>query len=61
LWMLGQKRSVAGNLEFAWHPGFAKSQARKSIASLHEVAKHKGLAPVLEISSKSNEVLSISV
>jgi len=48
-------------LEFAWHPGFAKSQARKSIASLHEVAKNKGLAPVLEISSKSDSPLGVAL
>jgi len=48
-------------LEFEWHPGFAKSQARKSIASFHEAAKHKGLAPVLEISSKSESPLGVAL
>ncbi len=41
-------------LEFKWHPGFAKLQAQKSIASLHEAAREKGLGPVLEVSSKSD-------
>jgi hypothetical protein len=48
-------------LEFTWHPGFAKSQARKSIASLHEAAKNAGLAPVLEISSKSDSSLGVAL
>jgi hypothetical protein len=47
--------------DFEWHPGFAKVQAQKSIASLHESAAQKGITPVLEISSKSNEHLGISL
>jgi Family of unknown function (DUF6977) len=38
---------------FVWHPGMAPSQKKKNIAALHEAAKKKGLAPLLEISSKS--------
>ena len=42
------------DIEFKWHPGFAKSQLQKSIASLHEAAeKLKKLSPILEISGKS--------
>lgn len=40
-------------LEFEWHAGFAKSQAQKSIFSLHNVAREEGISPILEISSKS--------
>src|SRR5580658_8841805 len=36
-----------------WHPGFALSQKEKNIEALHEVAKERGLSPLLEISSKS--------
>lgn len=48
-------------LDFDWHPGFAKSQAQKSIASLHAAAREKGLAPVLEISSKSDTALGVAL
>jgi len=48
-------------LDFEWHAGFAKSQAQKSIASLHAAAKERGLSPVLEISSKSNQPLGVSL
>ncbi len=44
-------------LDFEWHPGFAKSQAQKSIASLHASARERGLSPVLDISSKSDTAL----
>lgn len=42
------------NVEFTWYPGMSASQKQKSIASLHEAGKTKGLASCpLEISSKS--------
>jgi len=48
-------------LDFDWHPGFAKSQAQKSIASLHAAARERGLSPVLEISSKSDTALGVAL
>ena len=36
-----------------WHPGFAQSQKEKNIEALHEAAAQRGIAPLLEISSKS--------
>lgn len=42
---------------FVWYPGMAVSQKQKSIASLHEAAARNGIAPVLEISTKSSEWL----
>ena len=48
-------------IEFKWHPGFAKVQAQKSIASLHEAAAEAKIAPILEISSKSNEEVGVSL
>jgi hypothetical protein len=36
-----------------WHSGFAQSQKAKNIAALHAAAAQRGLAPLLEISSKS--------
>ena len=41
------------DIEFEWHPGFSIQQKQKSIKSLHESAKNKGIYPILEISTKS--------
>ena len=50
------------DIEFKWHPGFAKSQLQKSIASLHEAAeKLNKISPILEISSKSMLRLGVSL
>lgn len=49
------------DIEFKWHPGFAKSQMQKSILSLHEAAEKHGIAPILEISRKSESRLGISL
>lgn len=50
------------DVEFKWHPGFAKSQLQKSIASLHETAdKLNKISPILEISSKSTSRLGVSL
>ena len=50
------------DIEFKWHPGFAKSQLQKSIASLHEAAeKVNKISPILEISSKSTSRLGVSL
>ena len=51
----------AVDIEFKWYPGFAKSQMQKSIVSLHEAAEKHGIAPILEISSKSILSLGISL
>lgn len=40
-------------LSIKWHPGFAQSQKGKNIEALHEAAAQRGIAPLLEISSKS--------
>jgi hypothetical protein len=48
-------------LDFDWHPGFAKSQAQKSIASLHAAARERGLSPILEISSKADTALGVAL
>ena len=48
-------------IEFMWHAGLTVSQIRKSIASLHAAAKVKGIAPCLEISSKSPDALGVSL
>lgn len=48
-------------IEFEWHPGFAKTQAQKSIKSLHDSAARQGIAPILEISSKSPDPLGVAL
>jgi len=40
-------------LPLTWHSGLAQVQKEKNIAALHEAAAQRGLAPLLEISSKS--------
>ena len=49
------------DIEFKWHPGFAKSQLQKSIISLHETAEKHSIIPVLEISGKSMLRLGVSL
>ena len=44
-------------VEFEWSPGFAPVQKKKNIAALHEAAEAKGLTPLLEVSTKSEELL----
>ena len=46
------------DIEFQWYPGFAKSQAQKSIKSLHQATD---ISPILEISGKSAEPLGVSL
>ena len=40
-----------------WNPGFAPVQKKKNIRALHEAAAAAGYAPLLEISTKSDEKL----
>ena len=50
------------DIEFKWHPGFAKSQLQKSTASLHAAAEQVNkISPILEISSKSTSRLGVSL
>ena len=44
-------------LDFTWHAGFSLQQKQRSIGSLHQAAGDAGIAPVLEISSKSEQEL----
>lgn len=45
------------NVEFKWNPGFASIQKQKNIKALHEEAKKYNLMSILEVSSKSEELL----
>lgn len=43
------------SIKFPWHPGLAPSQKKKNVSELHHAAASiYGLAPLLEISSKSD-------
>ncbi len=44
-------------IEFDWSPGFAPVQKKKNVAALHAAAEKKGLSPLLEVSTKSEEEL----
>lgn len=44
-------------VEFKWNPGFAQIQKQKNIKALHEKAKENNLFSILEVSSKSEELL----
>lgn len=50
-------------IDFLWHPGLSKSQKQKSIRSLHESANKKTQKElsILEISSKSEKTLGVSL
>lgn len=45
------------SVEFDWSPGFAPVQKKKNIVAMHKAAEDKGLYPLLEISTKSEELL----
>jgi hypothetical protein len=42
---------------FLWHPGFAPVQKKKNVVGLQEAAAARGFAPLLEVSTKSEEKL----
>lgn len=44
-------------IEFKWNPGFAVIQKQKNIKALHENAKNENIFPLLEVSTKSSELL----
>ncbi|WP_263770060.1 DarT1-associated NADAR antitoxin family protein [Propionivibrio soli] len=44
-------------ITFAWNPGFAPVQKKRNIVAMHEAARTKGLFPLLEVSTKSEEKL----
>jgi hypothetical protein len=44
-------------VSFRWHGGMAASQKKKNIVELHASAAARGLSPLLEVSTKSDEKL----
>ena len=43
------------SIELKWHPGFAEIQKKRNVRALHESAALLGYAPLLEVSTKSDE------
>ena len=43
--------------EFKWAAGFAEVQKKKNIKALHEAARRSGIQRILEISTKSSEMI----
>lgn len=56
---LKQKEHLVDEIQvdFEWHPGFSAVQKKKNVAELHNASQKKGLHPLLEISTKSDELL----
>ena len=56
---LGKKNHLVReiNFDFIWNPGFAPVQKKKNIIALHAAAAKQGFKPLLEISSKSEDIL----
>lgn len=57
----GSILSVTKDVDFAWAPGMSKIQKQKSIRALHSAANEKGIASLLEISSKSEDELGVKL
>jgi hypothetical protein len=43
------------SVELTWHSGFAEIQKKRNIYALHEAASRLGYAPLLEVSTKSDD------
>ncbi len=52
---------IIEEIDFEWHPGMSVSQKQKSINSLHNSANEKGIFPILEISSKSENEIGVKL
>lgn len=60
--LTGNQLVSTHTVEFSWHAGFAVTQKRMSIRSLHENAiKQIGSVKILEISTKSEEELGVAL
>ncbi len=56
---IGRAEHLVGEvqIEFKWNPGFAPVQKKKNVSAMHESARERGLSPLLEVSTKSEELL----
>lgn len=43
------------SVKLAWHSGFAEIQKKRNVYALHEAAARLGFAPLLEVSTKSDD------
>ena len=57
----GQALLTTVNVEFKWIAGMAVSQKQKSIRSLHDAAAERNITQILEISSKSENILGVKL
>ncbi len=57
----GSSLVIRVDVEFKWFAGMAISQKQRSIRSLHDAASQRNIARILEISSKSESKLDISL
>ena len=57
----GQKLVLEKMIEFTWNPGFAPIQKKKNIVALHAAAEEKKISPLLEVSTKSDQILGIQL
>ena len=48
-------------VEFSWHKGMASSQKMKNVIEVHEAAREQDIKPILEVSTKSDNPLGISL
>lgn len=53
----GERLVQEQSFDFKWNPGFAPIQKKKNISALHEAAASDGYKPLLEVSTKSEDVL----
>ena len=52
---------IEKEIEFTWNPGFAPVQKKKNIVALHAAAEEKKISPLLEVSTKSDQILGIKL
>ena len=49
------------NIEFDWHKGMAPSQKKKNVIELHSNANKQGVQNILEVSTKSENLLGVKL
>jgi len=57
----GNKLVEIKNIEFKWHKGMAPSQKKKNIIELHTNANNQGVQNILEVSTKSENILGVTL
>ena len=57
----GNKLVEIKNIEFNWHKGMAPSQKKKNVIELHSNANKQGVQNILEVSTKSENILGVTL